>query len=284
MPFESFIADASQLTSPKKVDPSLILLYHHLKEQNQKIRHILSQEVTADQEQSFYLNSLDIYEKLGCSIISLNVFDMITDTATEDIVIDDSEASGKAAITAVEDKSAKRESFDWGAPVATQLKQEPAAAFDWSEPVAKKEVVEDLWGDYAPKPVTLDDDYEAFKKSLGLGNEETQPEVIDHDTATKEAVENVAQAITVHKSFTTREAIRIAFESRKLKIFKRLIIIRILAVLEILCLKLIQIYSLHSAFYGLTWMTWIYFSKTSSSRNTQNSSRNLSTAFKCALV
>jgi hypothetical protein len=167
LPLDSFQSD-TPINTDTTFDPAIYVLYQHLCGLYQKIRYIPPKQVSHDQEMALKIASIDTYQKLGCSLLSLELMYSIHTTDWNDMVVleyDDlpsSSSEGQQSIPTVEEKNpvaviAKPETINLGEPVSTQLKSEQSQLIDWGEPVSAplKQASSQLidWGEPVSAPL-----------------------------------------------------------------------------------------------------------------------------------
>ncbi|KAJ3161107.1 regulator of (H+)-ATPase in vacuolar membrane [Geranomyces michiganensis] len=146
----------------------------------------------------------------------------------------------------------KAADFDWGAPIATEPEPVTAGGFDWSEPVSNAKVVSEGldWGEPSStagggqamdwgEPVStrignnsLDDEFEAFKKSLGGYNEPSNDDDLDADEDIDAADEVSASAIDnasakVSEPPNPKRQLGLELEKRNMRLYKWMLSMRI---------------------------------------------------------
>ncbi|KAJ3174760.1 regulator of (H+)-ATPase in vacuolar membrane [Geranomyces variabilis] len=146
--------------------------------------------------------------------------------------------------------------FDWGAPTAKEPEPATAGGFDWSEPVSSvkpsrgdmdwgepvstaKEGGTIDWGEPSSSQVvknrTLDDEFEAFKKSIGgyddpssdldVGDDEESNASLE---AATNAFENVSTAMSqVSEPPDPKRVLRLELEKRNMRLYKWMLSMRI---------------------------------------------------------
>ncbi|TPX31320.1 hypothetical protein SmJEL517_g05345 [Synchytrium microbalum] len=167
-------------------DASIVALHQHLKS-SYRLSRIPIPDVSPKVEADFIGRAALAYEQSGCPSLALRIM-----MHNSHVLIAGQEQPSVAAPattkTATPDVKApvKAESIDWSQPsVPTSKTSESASAFDWSQPSAQAPSPPASsssyldWGEATPK-VSVDDDYDAFRKSM-ITEDTNEEEVVEED-------------------------------------------------------------------------------------------------------
>ncbi|KAI8818763.1 RAVE protein 1 C terminal-domain-containing protein [Fimicolochytrium jonesii] len=119
-------------------------------------------------------------------------------------------------------KPTASDSFDWGAP-SSPPPAKAAGGLDWGEPVANA------------NPLSIDDEFEAFKKSMGGGyGDDEDPEEADENLdddqevhATSEAAADENKAVAAAPPMDDKTRLRFELEQRNMRLYKWILAMRI---------------------------------------------------------
>ncbi|KAJ3225333.1 regulator of (H+)-ATPase in vacuolar membrane [Clydaea vesicula] len=198
MPFESLVDKAVMEKLDKKsdvfTDPSMVILYQHLQKTYKSLR-IEKVFVSVDVECDFIYRSAYSYERMGCPALALKIIQksplstlkfVENNVSTEhgnDLETHSNEGDLKKSLNRTELVTSASNEIDWSEPVTRASND-----VDWSEPLSTNYKSEINWGepistqsnidfDWSEPVSTIDkvdeiDEYEAFKKSLNLEEED----------------------------------------------------------------------------------------------------------------
>ncbi|KAJ3285428.1 regulator of (H+)-ATPase in vacuolar membrane, partial [Borealophlyctis nickersoniae] len=273
-------------------DPTLVLLYNHLRKAYRSMR-MEQPVVPPDLECEFIYQSAGAYERLGCPGLALNII-KATPLTMKTVAAPKEEAKseeGAATNGTVEVKQATDGAaggIDWGAPVSASKPAETGGSIDWGAPASSTTAggggldwgapassmtsggggggggidwgapvssttqsggldwgapVSDKadsggggldWSEMSssqPATTSFDDEFEAFKKSLGGGTED-EPLAdeldLDGDTAKEsEPAESEAPNTNAIAGVDSKALLRYELEKRNVRLYKWMLAMRI---------------------------------------------------------